>query len=315
MNTFRALAGEDPYKPLQTSFNEMQVEAVHRWATGSGIRIAIIDTGVDVNHPDLDGQVAEKVDLTGSGLSFEDDIHGTAVAGIIGALSENGLGIEGIAPDARLLALRACWPERSGAIAAVCNSLTLARALDTAILLKTGIVNLSLTGPPDPLIGDLLKVALRDGIIVVAAEPGPASPPGFIDGIDGIIRVSSQGGQGDPPLSGNRGADTIMAPGNDLLTTFPRGTYNFASGSSFAAASVSGIIALLLELQPGLSSQHIEQLLFLGMGQTSNGETRPVSTVFNVCRVAAELRPDFVCADAATSNLLVQKSPAGNFGL
>jgi hypothetical protein len=315
MNTFRALAGEDPYKPLQTSFNEMQVEAVHRWATGAGIRIAIIDTGVDVNHPDLEGQVAEQIDLTGSGLNFEDDIHGTAVAGIIGALSENGLGIEGVAPDARLLALRACWPERSGAIAAVCNSLTLARALDNAILLKAGIVNLSLTGPPDQLIGDLLKVALLDGIIIVAAEPDRASPPGFIDGIDGIIRVSSRGGQEDPVKAGWGRTDTIMAPGSDLLTTFPRGTYSFASGSSFAAANVSGIIALLLELQPGLSSQRIEKLLLMEMGEPTTGETRAVSKGFNVCRVAAQLRPEFVCADADPSNLLVQKSSVENFGL
>ena len=315
MNTFRSLAGEDPYKPLQTSFNEMQVEAVHRWATGAGIRIAIIDTGVDFNHPDLDGQVAEKVDLTGSGMNFEDDIHGTAVAGIIGALSENGLGIEGVAPDALLLALRACWPERSGAIAAVCNSLTLARALDTAILLKTAIVNLSLTGPPDPLVGDLLKIALLDGIIIVAAEPDPASPPGFIDGIEGIIRVSSRGGQGDSLPSGRRGANTIVAPGSELLTTFPRGTYNFASGSSFAAANVSGVIALLLELQPGLSSQGIEKLLLLGMAESTSGESKPLSMGFNVCRVAAQLRPDCVCADSNPDKLLVQRAPAEKFGL
>ncbi len=314
MNTFRALAGEDPYKPLQTSFNEMQVEAVHHWATGAGVRIAIIDTGVDVNHPDLNGQVAEQVDLTGSGLDFEDDIHGTAVAGIIGALSENGLGIEGIAPDARILALRACWPERSGAIAAVCTSLTLARALDTAILLKTGIVNLSLTGPPDPLVEDLLRVALLDGIIIVAAAPDTAASGGFIDGIDGIIRVQSGGGQGLVPAA-RRGSYTIMAPGSDVLTTFPRGTYNFASGSSFAAANVSGIIALLLELQPGMSSQRIEELLLLGMGEAYSGDTKTVSPAFNVCLVAAQLRPDFVCAERTHAKLFVQESAADNFGL
>lgn len=314
MNTFRALSRADPYKPLQTSFNEMQVEAVHRWATGAGVRIAIIDTGVDVHHPDLAGQVAEQVDVTGSALSFEDDIHGTAVAGIIGALSGNGLGIEGVAPDARLLALRACWPERSGEIAAVCNSLTLARALDTAIILKTGIVNLSLTGPPDPLIGDLLQVALRGGIIVVAAEPEEASPPHLISGIDGIIRVRSDAAQ-TIVRTGQSGVAAITAPGSDVLTTFPHGTFNFVSGSSFAAANVSGIIALLLELQPGLSARQVEALLLRGMGGTAVEGTGPDPKGFNVCRVAAQLRPNFVCADGEPVDSVVQAPPAARFGL
>ncbi len=314
MNTFRALAGEDPYKPLQTSFNDMQVEAVHRWATGSGIRIAIIDTGVDVNHPDLDGQVAEMVDLTGSGLNFEDDIHGTAVAGIIGALSENGHGIEGVAPDARLLALRACWPERPGDIAAVCNSLTLARALDTAILMKTAIVNLSLTGPPDPLVGALLQVALRDGIIVVAAEPEESAPPGFIAGIDGIIRVRSEHAQYILQAA-QPGVAWITAPGGDVLTTFPHGTYNFASGSSFAAANISGIVALLLELQPGLSSREVETLLSLGMSGSTLEATESGSKAMNACRVAARLRPDVVCVDVDAANLVVRESPLTEMGL
>ncbi len=314
MNTFRALAGEDPYKPLQTSFNSMQVDAVHRWATGSGIRVAIIDTGMDVNHPDLDGQVAEMVDLTGSGLKFEDDIHGTAVAGIIGALAGNGLGIEGVAPDARLLALRACWPERPNGMAAVCNSLTLARALDTAILMKTAIVNLSLTGPPDPLVGELLQVALRDGIIVVAAEPEKTSTPGLIAGIDGVIRVRSEHAQyfSQP---GQPGVASITAPGGDVLTTFPHGTYNFASGSSFAAANISGIVALLLELQPGLSSREVETLLSRGMSETTLEGTGSGSTAMNACRIAAQLRPDVVCVDGDAANLVVQESPQTKAGL
>ncbi|HEY6131127.1 MAG TPA: S8 family serine peptidase [Halioglobus sp.] len=266
MNTFRALGSGDPYRPLQTSINAMQVESVHRWATGAGIRIAIIDTGVDVNHPDLAGQVAEQFDLTDSTSNFSDDIHGTAIAGIIGALSENGLGIEGVAPDARLLALRACWPVRSGAISAVCNSLSLARALDTAITLQPGIVNLSLTGPPDQLIEDLLKVALREGIIIVAAEPEAGSPPGFIADIDGIIRVRSGG---DQASAGRHALAPIVAPGIDVLTTFPHGTYNFVSGSSFAAANVSGLIALLLELQPELTSERVEHLLLRGTSEAT----------------------------------------------
>ncbi len=311
INTFRALTSGDPYKPLQASFRDMRVEAVHRQATGAGISIAIVDTGVDVDHPDLVGQVAEQVDLTGSDLNFEDDIHGTAIAGIIGALSENGIGIEGVAPNSRLFALRACWPEKVGAIAAVCNSLTLARALDTAISLKTAILNLSLTGPADPLITELLQVALRDGIIIVAAEPAAGSEPGFIAGIDEIIRVRSSVVPSAEKI-GSHPATAISAPGSDVLTTFPHGTYNFTNGSSFAAANVSGVIALLLELQPGLSSREVRELLSLGMSGANAGQPNVASTSINVCQIAAQLRPGFVCDDTAASKMLVRDSSAQN---
>jgi subtilisin family serine protease len=173
----------------------------------------------------------------------------------------------------------------------VCNSLSLARALDAAIKLKPGVINLSLTGPPDALIADLLRVALRDGIIVVAAEPDTSSPPGFIAGIDDIIRVRADSAV-DVQQAGTTTAAAIVAPGNHVLTTFPHGTYNFVGGSSFAAANVSGLIALLLELQPELTSQRVEALLSANMSEP--GGEAIVSGV-NICRIAAQLRPDVVC--------------------
>jgi len=299
MNTFYALVGEDPYKHLQTSYNAMRVESVHRWTTGKNVNVAIVDTGVDVGHPDLAGQVTERADLTDSGLNFDDDIHGTAVAGIIGALSENGQGIAGVAPDARLFALRACWPERPGEIAAVCNSLTLAKALDTAIFLKPQILNLSLSGPRDALIEALLEHALRDGIIIVVALPDVDEPAGFAAGIDGLIQVCASEGAGTP----TPGLRTVGAPGARVLTTFPHGTYNFASGSSFAAANVSGVLALLLELKPGLSPDQAQQLLGGVMGDT----VAPPSARINVCKLVARLRPDVICESTTRSTMVARE--------
>jgi len=296
MNRFHTMSGDDPYKPLQTSYSAMGIEAAHRWTTGKHVRVAIIDTGVDVSHPDLAGQVAEHADLTDSRSGFNDDIHGTAVAGIIGAVANNGLGIEGIAPDARLFALRACWPERPDGIAAVCNSLTLARALDTAIFLQPQIVNLSLTGPPDPLVGALVRSALRAGIIVVVAEPERSGPADFTSGIEGIIRVRAGAGRAGegPPSSDSMQA--VVAPGTDVLTTFPHGTYNFASGSSFAAANVSGVVALLLQLKPGLSSSQAGKLLGEAMLDSTIEHARKSTTGINVCKAITRLRPDVNCA-------------------
>lgn len=288
MNRFDTMSSEDPYKPLQTSLGAMDVETVHRWTTGKHVSVAIIDTGVDVGHPDLAGQVLEHQDLTDSASNFDDDIHGTAVAGIIGAVSQNGVGIEGIAPDARLIALRACWQERPGEIAAVCNSFTLAKALDTAIDLKPRIVNLSLTGPRDPLIEALVATALRAGIIVVTAEPEREETAGFASAIPGVIRVRAGELQGMPEDSA-----TVFAPGSDVLTTFPHGTYNFASGSSFAAANVSGVVALLLELKPGLSPRQAGRLLAAEMRATAAAD--PLGARLNVCRIIERLRPEVTC--------------------
>jgi hypothetical protein len=301
MNTFYTMSSDDPYRPLQTSLSAMGIEAAHRWTTGEHVTVAIIDTGVDIAHPDLAGQVAEYADLTSHPSEFDDDIHGTAVAGIIGAVAGNGLGIEGIAPDAHLTALRACWPERPGEIAAVCNSLTLARALDTAIFMKPQVVNLSLTGPPDPLVGALVRSALRAGIVVVAAEPERPEAADFTSGIEGIIRVragTGQAGEGAPPSDDTQ---AVVAPGTDVLTTFPHGTYNFASGSSFAAAHVSGIVALLLQLKPGLTSSQTGELLGAVMRESAIKHASKATAHIDVCKAIMRLRPDVVCTSGGYS--------------
>lgn len=295
MNRFYTMSAVDPYRPLQTSLSAMGIEAAHRWTTGKHVTVAIVDTGVDIAHPDLAGQVVEYADLTSNPSEFNDDIHGTAVAGIIGAVAENGLGIVGIAPDAHLIALRACWPERPGEIAAVCNSLTLAKALDTAIFLKPQVVNLSLTGPPDPLVGALVRSVLLAGIVVVAAEPERPEAADVTSGIKGIIRVcagAGKAGEGAPPSDDTQ---PVVAPGTDVLTTFPHGTYNFASGSSFATANVSGIVALLLQLKPGLTSSQIGELLGEVMRDSAVRNGKKAMAHINVCKAISWLRPDVVC--------------------
>lgn len=303
MNSFRVMSSDDPYRSLQTSLNTMQVEAVRDWATGRNVSVAIVDSGVDADHPDLRGQVRERADLTDSRAAFGDDIHGTAVAGIIGALSSNGVGIAGIAPDASLLALRACWPEHAGEIAAVCNSLTLAKALDTAILRKPHVINLSLTGPGDPLVEALLRTALDAGIVVVAAEPATSPDAGFAAAVEGVIRVRAVEEDGSAPPRG-----VIAAPGSEVLTTFPGGTYSFASGSSFAAANVSGIVALLLELRAELSPAEVQALLGDEPGGSDGNLAASAAVLVNACRAATRLRPAIVCREVARSAPLARRT-------
>jgi subtilisin family serine protease len=99
---------------------------VRKAATGRKVTVAVVDSGIESNHPDLAGQVAVEENFV-DGQKYVAELHGTAVAGVIAARAGNGVGIEGVAPDARLLALRACWQAGS---ATRCNSFTLAKAIN-----------------------------------------------------------------------------------------------------------------------------------------------------------------------------------------
>ena len=197
------------------------------------MRGAAAETG-----PDLEGQIELSENFLAD-RPFAAERHGTEVAGIIAARADNGVGIVGVAPNARLLALRACWQESAGAT--LCNSLSLARALDFAIARRVQVINLSLGGPPDRLLGALLDVALRRGIEVVAAVDRALPGGGFPASHPGVIAVADEG-------RGRVAAGVMLAPGRDVPTTSPPSQWYVVSGSSFAAAHVSGLLALLGEL-------------------------------------------------------------------
>src|SRR6185312_7795387 len=151
----------DPLLPVEPAEAQWRLTQLHKLATGRGVSVAIIDSKVEVTHPDLAGHfVADKNFLAGDARSAEQ--HGTAVAGIIGAAAGNGIGIAGIAPGAELMALRACWQVRSGGgpPPTLCDSLGIARALQYAIEHKADVINLSLAGPPGILLAKLISIEI-----------------------------------------------------------------------------------------------------------------------------------------------------------
>ena len=160
----------DPYARLEYGAAAIHADAAHRISTGKGIRVAVVDTGADVDHPDLRGGIAKVANFVDRGeVSFATDRHGTAVAGLIAARADNAIGMFGVAPDAELLLAKACWyGERSGTKAR-CSSWTLAKAIDFAIREHSRVLNLSLTGPDDALLERLLVAAEAREVIVVAA--------------------------------------------------------------------------------------------------------------------------------------------------
>lgn len=246
MNVFHAQATgpayDDPLFVAQPATRVWRLAEMHQIATGRNVRVAVIDSMVDSAHPDLAGQVQVSRNFVEARGGAPEE-HGTGVAGVIAARGNNGQGIVGVAPGARLMALRACWQVSTPAAVAwdtICDSLSLAIALDYAITHRAQVINLSLSGPADPLLGRLLDLALAQGITVVSAFDGalpgggfPASHPGVVVAADDSTAAAAGG--------------IYVAPGRGVPTTQPGGRWFLANGSSYAAAHVSGLFALLRE--------------------------------------------------------------------
>jgi hypothetical protein len=241
VNLFHGQDGGDPLYPVQPDAKYWHLSELHRLSTGRGVRIAVVDSGVDVRHPDLARQVELEENFVDA-RATPAELHGTAVAGIVAAREGNGVGIAGVAPDARLMALRACW--QAPGKGTLCSSFTLGKALNFAILHDARIINLSLGGPTDRLLETLLAAAAERGMTVVGALD-PAQPAGgFPASSPGVITVAAQA-RVRPP-----GSTTLLAPGTDIPTCEPGARWGFVSGSSYAAAHVSGLVALLAQLRP-----------------------------------------------------------------
>ncbi|HLQ12692.1 MAG TPA: S8 family serine peptidase [Steroidobacteraceae bacterium] len=290
LHDYDVLTTSDSYAAVQTSNQRMAVEQAHLISRGRGVRIALIDTGLASDHPELRGRVeAQRNFVDDDTRRFQHDRHGTAIAGVIAANAGNGQGISGIAPESRLLALKACWQLQEGADAARCNSFTLAKALASAVELKARIINLSLTGPPDPLLEALALEAMRAGIIIVG--PGSASPsfPGSLRNVLGVARSE------DTSVP----AGVLQAPGREVLSLAPGGGYDFFSGSSIATGEITGIAALLLARNSGLDASQMHRILEAASETraTPAGETRSV----NACRAVASLGRGADCVPTAAT--------------
>jgi len=279
---FETASGQynDPYANLQKNMQQMAIADAHRISLGAGVKVAVIDTGADIGHPDLrSGGVLSRNFVDDDDRVFRGDAHGTAVVGIIGAVPNNGVGIFGIAPDAELLSFKACWRAAESGIRAVCNTFTLAQALAAAIEARADVINLSLAGPSDPLLTRLVKRGLDAGVIVVGAVPPDGLRNSFPANIEGVIAA-------DAIENGHAGAGTIRVPGREVLSLAPDGHYDFYSGSSLATAEVSGLVALLRAERPRLTARDAAALLSDSVPSGPGSDSTPVP---NACAALAAL--------------------------
>lgn len=254
-------AYNDPLYDLQTNLTALGIERAHQKSQGAGVRVALIDTGVDSAHPDLAGRIIRSHSYI-SGYSRTATVrHGTAMAGLIAAVANNHLGIVGIAPLARIEVFEACWQLAPENDAAACNTFTLAQALAAALASGAPLVNLSLAGPADPLLAALVEAGAKRGVVFVGAAAAADSP--FPTALPGVITASASE-QAALPRS-------LAAPAQHVLTLRPGGEYDFESGTSVAAAEITGVIALLMSASPQhLRADTIVSLLYRDGGGASS---------------------------------------------
>jgi subtilisin family serine protease len=240
---------------MQYAIERLNLPQAHRLATGERVLIAVIDSGVDTAHPEIAGQVAGSFDALGSPAPPHE--HGTAMASAIIAHAA----LKGGAPAARILAIRAFGATGSSAEA---TTLSLLRAIDWAVARGAQVINLSFTGPTDPEVARGLATAAKKGIVLVAAagNAGPKAAPLFPASDANVIAVTATDAEDKLFTLANRGKHiAVAAPGVDILAAAPGGRYQFSSGTSIAAAHVSAIAALLLELRPDLTPAAVRKIL------------------------------------------------------
>jgi subtilisin family serine protease len=243
---------------------KMHLPEAHRLSTGQGVVVAIIDSGIDSAHPELAGSIADAFDVV-DGVARPHK-HGTAVAGIIGSHAN----LMGVAPGAKLLAIRAFAGEE-GKLGAGDTTDHIVRSIDWAHQRGARVVNMSFTGPRDPLLSQELRAGTEKGMVFIAA--GGNDGPNAAAADDNVIAVTASDAADKLYPAADRGPHICLAaPGVNVLVAAPSGAYEFKTGTSLAAAHVSGAVALLLQSRPDLSPKAVRTIL-LNRARHLNTET------------------------------------------
>jgi len=241
--------------PAQYANAKLRLPQAHTLAQGANVTIAVIDSGIDAKHPELVNAVADSFDALGS--KEGPHVHGTGIAGAIVAHAR----LMGSAPQARILGIRAFGAAPNGAQS---TSFVILKALNYAAEHGAQIINMSFAGPKDPLIERGIAATAARGILMVAASgnAGAKSPPLYPAANANVIAVSATDAQDKLFTASNRGGHiAISAPGVDIFLPAPDEKYQITSGTSFSAAYISGLAALMLERNPALKPDEVRAIL------------------------------------------------------
>jgi Subtilase family len=252
--------------PAQYILDKLKISDVHRMVRGTNIPIAVIDSEIDAAHPDLEGVVAWRFNAVGA--PEKPHAHGTGMAGAIASHQR----LLGTAPGARLLAVHAF---STAAATAESTTFNILKGIDWSVREGARIINMSFAGPKDPSLERALKAAYDKGIVLIAAagNAGPRSPPLYPGADPNVIAVTATDVDDKLFTGANRGKYiSVAAPGVDILVPAPEGQYQITTGTSVAAAEVSGIVALLLERNPKLTPADIRRIVTMSAKRLSAGE-------------------------------------------
>ena len=240
---------------MQYALAKLHVPRAHRLSTGEQVLVGVIDSGIDTTHPDIAGTVAASFDAVAA--QEGPDGHGTAMAGAIIAHAQ----LKGVAPAARLLAVRAfggSGESREG------TTMAIAQGIDWAVAHGARVINMSFAGPNDPGLARVLAAAKQKGVVLVAAagNAGPKSPPLYPAADPNVVAVTATDADDKLLAVAVRGRYiAIAAPGVDILGPAPGGGYQMSTGTSVAAAHVSGIAALLCARKRGITPDAVRKAL------------------------------------------------------
>ncbi|MFF5725844.1 type VII secretion-associated serine protease mycosin [[Kitasatospora] papulosa] len=314
-------AHADAIRDQQWGLQALHTGAAWQTTKGKGVTVAVLDTGVDDEHPDLAGQVLPGKDLIGFGAERGDRswaLHGTAMAGIIAGRGNGpgrGDGVLGVAPEAKILPVRVILesgdPSRSRARES--RGTALADGIRWATDHGADVINLSLgddseSAHPEPGEDAAVQYALGKGVAVVASAGNSgdkgdrASYPAAYPGVIAAAAVDRYGTHA--AFSTRRWYATVSAPGVDIVVPNPDGHYYIEWGTSAASAYVSGAVALVRAAHPGLSPAQIKTLLTDTAGNAPEGgrdDARGYGLVDPAAAIAAgaKPRPDDLGARAA----------------
>jgi hypothetical protein len=241
--------------PAQYALAKLRLPEAHGLSRGSNVTVAVIDSGIDLRHPELANSISESFDALGSNEGPHP--HGTGIAGAIVSHAR----LMGSAPSATILAIRAFGAAPNGAQS---TSFVVLKSLDHAAARGAQIVNMSFAGPKDPLLERGIAAAAGRGMVLVAASgnAGAKSPPLHPAANPEVIAVSATDASDRLFPASNRGSHiAVAAPGVDIFLPAPGGKYQMASGTSFSAAYISGLAALMMARNPGLKPDALRAIL------------------------------------------------------
>jgi subtilisin family serine protease len=284
----------------QYVLGKLQIGEAHQVATGKNILVAVIDSEIDLKHPDLNATIAKSFDGLGSEQSPHK--HGTAMAG---AIASHGK-LLGIAPGVQLLAARVFdnTPEQAKGA-----SFTIYKGLQWAADNGARVVNMSFSGPADPDLHRFLAAVFKNGLVLIAAagNAGPDSGPSYPASDPDVIAVTATDNNDSVFKMASRGQYiAVAAPGVEIIALAPGESYQLTTGTSVAAAHVSGIAALMLEHQPTLKPADIRSILMTTAKPLATGKRSDFGAgLVNAYRAVAQ--PDGKSAGADDGNAEAKK--------